>query len=347
MKFQTSNLLLFFSTASALAIGTALGAFIFRPSDENKSVYAIWDGQKIFAAEVLPLIQGDLDQLEKNRYQLKKRTTEDLIRKKTLEKKQVQSADKKTATPEALPLAVEISEQEFIAFLKLRSMDPKKITALDRANILGNMKLQKTQEAEKKQAEIAMKEAQIQWKIPLPPEVLVSVPKASMPSLGSLSAPVKLMIISNFHCPNCTEAEQRLSELKEKYKVQLKDKVQISYQFTMQEPDSSMVRAAAEASYCAEDQGQFWAYHDKLATAPKVLDLEALSKVAETLHLNMETFKSCLSSRKYKLVLMKEMENLAKTTSSIAPSFVINGRIRSGVSTIEELSILIDQELKN
>lgn len=338
-KLSKSNLPLVVLILVAFALGIGAGVMIFRPKDENKIVYAIFNNQKITGADVLPVIRGDLEQLEKNRYQLKRRTTEDLIRKKISEMK----ADPKAGAPEKIAAVPppEITEEEFNAFLKIRNMDPKKITALDRKNIIGNMQLQKRLELEKKLTDNTMKDAQIQWKIPLPAEDLVSVPKGSMPSLGSLLAPVKLMMISNFHCPNCIEAEKRLNELKEKYK----DKLQISYQFTMQEPDNSMVRAAAEASYCAQDQGQFWAFHDHLAVGPIASNPEGLDSAAKAIHLNLETFKDCRTSRKYKLVLMKEIEVLNKSNPLVPPSFVINGKLRSGITPLAELFILIDQEL--
>ena len=62
---------------------------------------------------------------------------------------------------------------------------------------------------------------------------------------------------------------------------------------------------AAQASYCAEDQGMYWDYHDILYTSqePKIdggwANTERLKAFAFSLGLDMELFEGCLDSGKY------------------------------------------------
>jgi protein-disulfide isomerase len=62
---------------------------------------------------------------------------------------------------------------------------------------------------------------------------------------------------------------------------------------------------AAQASYCAEDQGMYWEYHDMLyiSQEPKIdggwANSERLKAFAFSLGLDMELFESCLDSGKY------------------------------------------------
>ena len=66
-------------------------------------------------------------------------------------------------------------------------------------------------------------------------------------------------------------------------------------------PDS---HSAAQASYCAEDQGMYWQYHDKLYESQSGYkngwaSVENLKGFASDLGLDTELFDGCLDSGKY------------------------------------------------
>jgi len=61
---------------------------------------------------------------------------------------------------------------------------------------------------------------------------------------------------------------------------------------------------ASMATYCAEDQGMYWEYHDILYNFQERVDdgwanSERLKAFANSLDLDMELFESCLDSEKY------------------------------------------------
>jgi protein-disulfide isomerase len=62
---------------------------------------------------------------------------------------------------------------------------------------------------------------------------------------------------------------------------------------------------AAQATYCAEDQGKYWEYHDMLYNAQEDkidggwANGERLKAFAFSMGLDMELFESCLDSGKY------------------------------------------------
>ena len=56
---------------------------------------------------------------------------------------------------------------------------------------------------------------------------------------------------------------------------------------------------AAEAAQCANDQGQFWPYHDRLF-ATTDLATEDLKQYAVELGLDIGEFNTCLDSEKYR-----------------------------------------------
>ena len=58
-------------------------------------------------------------------------------------------------------------------------------------------------------------------------------------------------------------------------------------------------RVAAEASLCAHDQDQFWAYHDLLFANPKALGDEDLKRFAEELNLDVAAWEQCMAEGKF------------------------------------------------
>jgi hypothetical protein len=92
----------------------------------------------------------------------------------------------------------------------------------------------------------------------------VQVKVGAAPILGPKTAPVIIVEYSDFECPFCARAYQTVNEIKKEYG----DKVAIAYK---QLPLSFHKNAepAARASVCAQEQGKFWEYHDKLFDVQK------------------------------------------------------------------------------
>lgn len=90
-----------------------------------------------------------------------------------------------------------------------------------------------------------------------PAKVQVTVGKA--PISGSRTAPVIIVEFADFECPFCARAYDTVNQIKSEYG----DKVAIAYKHL---PLSFHPNAepAARASVCADKQGKFWEYHDKL-----------------------------------------------------------------------------------
>ena len=279
-------------------------------------------------------IQLELDQLEKSKYLLKKHATEDFIKKiraaAEFEKVDPNENQKK-----------EVDQKAFTEFLKARNINPNKLTPKQLSDTIANYKIQMKVEETKKRDESILEFSKIKWKIPLPPENFVSIGNGPFPLSGSSKAPIKIVYVGNYHCPFCAEANKRLSELNEKYK----DQIQVAYRFSMTEPDSSIVRAAAEATFCANDQGKFTDYHDQLVGIQKLYDVELLKTTAQSAGLDIGTFNTCLKDRKHKADLEKEVEENVKAVKDVVPAFVINGRLRSAALSLQELSLAIDQDL--
>ena len=86
---------------------------------------------------------------------------------------------------------------------------------------------------------------------------------------------------------------------------------------------------AAQASYCAEDQGKYWEYHNQLYTAQESqidngwANPERLKAFAFSLGLDMELFESCLDSGKYTKRVQYNTAEAKKLGANGTPTFFI------------------------
>jgi len=87
---------------------------------------------------------------------------------------------------------------------------------------------------------------------------------------------------------------------------------------------------AAEASECANEQGKFWEYHDKLFANQQKLSDDDFKTYAAELGLNVDAFTACYSSGKHRAAVQKDMAEGQKAGVSGTPAFFINGRFLSG-----------------
>ena len=88
---------------------------------------------------------------------------------------------------------------------------------------------------------------------------------------------------------------------------------------------------ASQASYCAEDQGMYWQYHDLLYNSqePQIdngwANSERLKAFAFSLDLDTEKFDSCLDSGKYSKRVQYNISEAKKHGAKATPTFIIIG----------------------
>ncbi len=174
-----------------------------------------------------------------------------------------------------------------------------------------------------------------------PPVVRVQVSTDGAPIRGTADAPVTLVEFSDFHCPFCKRVQPTLTQVLEKYP----GKVRLLFRHLPLDALHPQARSAAEASWCAQDQGKFWEYHDVLfEQAPKAAE-DDLKHYAEQVGLNSEKFVSCLSQNVHHDAVQRDIDEVTKLGMSGTPAFFINGRPLSGAQPMEKFVQVIDDEL--
>lgn len=180
------------------------------------------------------------------------------------------------------------------------------------------------------------------------PPTRAKVTTTGAPFIGSKDAPITMVEFTDFQCPFCYRFHvSTFSDLKKNYidtgKVRF-----VSRDMPLDFHPNAM--QAAEAGRCAGEQGQFWPMRDRMGADPEHLDIPRLLTYAQDLKLNVDTFRSCVESGKYKAAIQSDVQDALKIGANGTPSFVIG---KSTPDTIDgELVIgampyqLFDEKLK-
>jgi len=169
---------------------------------------------------------------------------------------------------------------------------------------------------------------------------VVQVAFGSTPPKGNPKAPVTIIEFSDYECPFCKRVEPTVTEVLKTYGP---DKVQFAYRnFPL--PMHSHARPAAEAAGCANEQGKFWEYHDKLMAATD-LSPDNFKKLAGEVGMDAKKFDECLAAKKFTAAIDKDVEAGEAAGVNGTPAFFINGRMLDGAQPFESFKEVIDEEL--
>ncbi len=153
--------------------------------------------------------------------------------------------------------------------------------------------------------------------------------------LGSLTAPVKIIVYSDFECPFCLRFEDTLKQIEQTFA----GKVAIAFR---QFPLSFHPEAfpAALASECASEQGKFWEMHDKLFADNKNGNMSAdqFKKDAADLGLNTVQFDKCLDTEKYKDKVQAQVIEGKNEGVTGTPTSFVNGQMVVGAYPFEDFT---------
>ena len=146
------------------------------------------------------------------------------------------------------------------------------------------------------------------------------------PILGSESAPITIVEFGDYQCEACyawfhTTRDTLIDNYIETGKAKL-----IFVDLPFLGRDSPM---AAQASYCAEDQGQYWEYHEMLYTFQDGhpdsgwANRDRLNSFAFSLDMNIDEFNDCMDSSKYKNRVKANYDEAVKNGAQATPTFII------------------------
>lgn len=172
--------------------------------------------------------------------------------------------------------------------------------------------------------------------------VRYEVPVDDDPTLGKADAPITIIEFSDYECPYCrrwhTEVYPRLIE-------NYGDQIRFVYRDFPLESIHVNAKQAAEAANCANEQGVFWEYHDKLFSMELGLGSEAYKNYASQLQLDEDAFQECMESGRYLEEVQSDFDFAANLGVRSTPTFFINGIAVVGAQPYEVFQQVIEKEL--
>lgn len=167
--------------------------------------------------------------------------------------------------------------------------------------------------------------------------------------MGNANATVVVVEYSDFQCPFCGRfARQEFDTIKQNYIDT--GKIRFVFRHFPLRNIHNRAEAAARATECANDQGQFFAYHDLVfhttdANGTILTDTQ-LQAHAATLGMDTTTFNSCFPPGDSKSARVQQDVNSGTAlTITGTPTFFINGQRLTGFQTAAQLATVIDQKL--
>ena len=141
---------------------------------------------------------------------------------------------------------------------------------------------------------------------------------------GNRSAKITVITYMDYQCPYCAILYPKLRTLAKQ------DKIIWAYrQFPLKgHPYALMASKAAE---CADIQGKFWDYSDKIYALKGNLDRNVFFRIAKVLNLDLPSFRSCLHSAQTLPRIRTQVHDGKTRHITGTPTFYINGKRINGL----------------
>jgi len=159
---------------------------------------------------------------------------------------------------------------------------------------------------------------------------------------GNKNAKITIVEYSDIQCPFCSRYHDTMLQVMKNYPNQ----VRWVFRHFPLESIHPMAKKAAEATECADEQGKFWEYADKLYANQGSLSNEYFSTLAKELGLNTGKFDSCLSSGKMAGKVSADLQQGQTLGIKGTPGGFINGKSIPGAVPYATLETMIKAELK-
>lgn len=321
-------------------LSAALGAASCASSAASPGLAAKVGGVELSIAQIDGLAGDELFRVRSDEYSVRKRHLDREVERVVLD---LEAKARKTSVEALLRTEVEskvtaVTDAEVKAVYatakeRLGNLSEEQATEKLRASL----NQQRSQQRRSEFVQALRAKFGVTWLLDAP---RVDLGEVAGPSRGASGAPVKIVEFADFQCPFCAKAAPTLADISKRYG----DKVQVIYaDFPLGFHGNA--RKAAEAGACADEQGKFWAMHDKMYANVQALDPDKLKGYAAELGLDAGRFNECLDSGRKSAAVTADMQIGQKAGVTGTPAFFINGRMLAGALPVQSFADIIDEEL--
>jgi protein-disulfide isomerase len=169
----------------------------------------------------------------------------------------------------------------------------------------------------------------------------VPIPTIGSPVLGPADARISLVEFSDFQCPYCYKAVEKLRAVLAAYPRDVKLTFK---QFPLD--SHSQAQIAAQASLAAHSQGKFWPLHDQMFNSHGKLSRQMILDWAQGLRIDMKRFTAEMDAEATKKAVARDQADGEKAGVEGTPTVFVNGQRYNGELALEAFKPVLEAELK-
>jgi protein-disulfide isomerase len=155
---------------------------------------------------------------------------------------------------------------------------------------------------------------------------------------GNKNAKITIASFSDFQCPYCSKFHETMKQVMAAYP----NDVRWVFKDFPLEQIHPFAKKAAEAAECANEQGKFWEYADKLFENQSSFSNDYFSTLAKQMKLDSGKFDKCLADGKYASKVAGDAQLGQSVGVRGTPASFINGELVSGAVPFETVKAKID-----
>jgi protein-disulfide isomerase len=320
-------------------VAVSLAMLVALPIAARAEVVAEVAGTPITREQLEAHVKAQLIEIDSQRYEALREGLDDMVSEQLLAKE----AAARGTTPEKVleaEVGSKLTEPSDTEIQGVYDSNKEQLgdTPLEQVKPRIVQYLKGQQEATLQQAFLDGLRKKYDTSIKLRPPV-VEVGDGGRTAKGPADAPVTIIEFSDYECPFCKRAEASVKQVLDAYP----GKIRLVYR-DYPLPFHSNAKPASISAVCAEKQGKFWEYHEKLFAAAALND-ETYKKIAGEVGLDTAKFEACLASPEAAAAVDKDTADGAAVGVRGTPAFFINGRMLSGAQPFEKFKEIIDEEL--
>ncbi len=162
---------------------------------------------------------------------------------------------------------------------------------------------------------------------------------ADAPAIGADARNAQLTIVEfgDFECPYSKDEYPVVGQMLAKYG----DRVRFIFRNYPLEEIHTHAKDAALAAACAQEQGKFWPFYERVFQNTPALTLADLSRYAEGAGLDTKQFEKCVDDQRFKKKVDDDAALAVKLGVAGTPVFFFNGQVVQGAIPVETFEMLI------
>lgn len=173
-------------------------------------------------------------------------------------------------------------------------------------------------------------------------EVTTPVILNSDPMIGSTNPKITVVFYGSFSCKTCEKLSNDLREILKEFPT---DMIIVWKDFPNESLNPESTKAAI-AARCAQEQNQFWAYHDLLMSHQNQLGNELYKAIGLELNLKENKFNRCIDKESTRGLVDAGFKQSVDLGLPAAPTIYINGTRHSGEISKFEIRNIIESYLE-